>query len=72
MVKYDVSHSVPLFPVLTDVILRQSERLQQVQPVGDVAQLGLVRLLQAEQDQVDRRGVVGCEVVVSAVIDWVP
>lgn len=72
MVKYDGSYSLPLFPVLTDVILRRSESLQQVQPVGDVAQLGLVRLLQAEQDQVERRGVVGCKVVVSAVIDRVP
>lgn len=37
-----------------------------------MAQLGLVRLLQAEQDQVDRCAVVGCKVVVGAVIDGVP
>lgn len=37
-----------------------------------MAQLGLVRLLQAEQDQVDRCVVVGCKVVVGAVIDRVP
>lgn len=37
-----------------------------------MAQLGLVRLLQAEQDQVDRCAVVGCKVVVGAVIDRVP
>lgn len=58
--------------ILTDVVLGQGEGFQQVQPVGDVAQLGLVRLLQAEQDQVDRRDIVGCKVVVGAVVDRVP
>lgn len=65
-------HILFLIPVLTDVILWQGESFQQVQPVGDVAQLGLVWLLQAEQDQVDRCGVVGCKVVVGAVIHRVP
>lgn len=57
--------------ILTDVVLWQSESFQQVQPVGDMAQLGLVRLLQAEQDQVNRRVVIGCKVVIAAVIDRV-
>lgn len=61
-----------LIPILTDVVLWHGENFQQVQPVGDVAQLGLVRLLQAEEDQVDRCGVVGCKIVVGAVIDRVP
>lgn len=59
-------------PILTNVILWQGESFQQVQPVGNVAQLGLVRLLQAEQNQVYRRGIIGCKVVVGAVIDQVP
>lgn len=58
--------------VLTEVVLRQREGFQQVQPVGDVAQLSLVRLLQAEQDHVDRRDVVGCKVVIGAVIHRIP
>lgn len=57
--------------ILTDVVLWQSESFQQVQPVGDMAQLGLIRLLQAEQDQVDRCVVISCKVVIGAVIDRV-
>lgn len=67
----DGSHPFPLL-VLTNVVLWQGEGFQQVQPVGDVAQLGLVRLLQAEQNQVDRCGVIGRKVIVGAVIDRVP
>lgn len=37
-----------------------------------MAQLGFVRLLEAEQDQVDRCHIVGCKVVVGAVVDGVP
>lgn len=57
--------------LLTDAFLRQGEGLQQVQPVGDVAQLGLVRLLQAEQDHVDRCDIVGRKIIVGAVVDRV-
>lgn len=60
-----------IIAILTDVVLWQSESFQQVQPVGDMVQLGLVRLLQAEQDQVDRCVVIGCKVVIGAIIDRV-
>lgn len=61
-----------IIPILTYVVLRQGESFQQVQPVGDVAQLGLIWLLQAEEHQVDCCGIIGCKIVVGAVIDRIP
>ena len=67
---HPLTSSLPLF--LTYGLLGKGEGFQHVEPIGDVAQLGLVRLLQAEKDQVDGCDVVGRKVVIGAVINWVP
>lgn len=56
---------------LTDVVLRQRESLETVEPKGDMAELSLVRLLQAEHHQVDGCTVIGCKIVVCAVVHWI-
>ncbi|TNN48696.1 hypothetical protein EYF80_041114 [Liparis tanakae] len=70
--RHQDDHQGALHPAAEGCRRTRVEGLQQVQPVGDVSQLGLVRLLQAEQHQVDRRGVVGRKVVVGAVVHRVP
>lgn len=56
---------------LTNARRRRREGLERVEPEAHVAQLALVRLLQAEDHQVERRGVVGRKVVVGAVVGGV-
>lgn len=56
---------------LTDVVVRRRESFETVEPKGDVAELSLVRLLQAEHHQVDGCTVIGRKIVVGAVVHWI-